>query len=180
MLLQAIVGMLSRLPACLRTCFILLCVACKRHQTGSFCMHLTVLLCAYCCMCVVQVREQRVSNLLQSLLVAACLGITPAIQQIPTGVLWGHLVIIFMFMCAVRLLHTHIHVHVWCGAASYPYSCSCVVWGCFVGTFIVMCAVGLLLACVLWLMWLIHFHLHVCCRATIHVFIGATIHIHVC
>jgi hypothetical protein len=35
-----------------------------------------------------------VSNLLQSLLVAVCLGITPAIQQIPTGVLSGY----FIFM----------------------------------------------------------------------------------
>lgn len=46
-----------------------------------------------------QVREQRVSNLLQSLLVAACLGITPAIQQIPTGVLWGY----FIFMSVKSL-----------------------------------------------------------------------------
>lgn len=46
-----------------------------------------------------QVREQRVSNLLQSLLVAACLGITPAIQQIPTGVLWGY----FIFMAVESL-----------------------------------------------------------------------------
>jgi hypothetical protein len=46
-----------------------------------------------------QVREQRVSNMLQSLLVAACLGITPAIQQIPTGVLWGY----FVFMAVESL-----------------------------------------------------------------------------
>jgi hypothetical protein len=45
------------------------------------------------------VREQRVSNLLQSLLVAACLGLTPAIQQIPTGVLWGY----FIFMAVKSL-----------------------------------------------------------------------------
>lgn len=49
--------------------------------------------------CVLQVREQRVSNLLQSLLVAACLGLTPAIQQIPTGVLWGY----FLFMAVKSL-----------------------------------------------------------------------------
>lgn len=42
----------------------------------------------------VQVAEQRVSGLLQSLMVAACLGATPAIKQIPTGVLWGY----FLFM----------------------------------------------------------------------------------
>jgi len=46
-----------------------------------------------------QVREQRVSNLLQSLLVAACLAATPAIQQIPTGVLWGY----FIFMAVESL-----------------------------------------------------------------------------
>lgn len=39
------------------------------------------------------------SNILQSLLVAACLGITPAIQQIPTGVLWGY----FIFMAVESL-----------------------------------------------------------------------------
>lgn len=50
-------------------------------------------------MCFLQVREQRVSNMLQSLLVAACLGITPAIQQIPTGALWGY----FIFMAVESL-----------------------------------------------------------------------------
>ena len=30
------------------------------------------------------------TGLLQSLLVAACLGITPAIKWIPTAVLWGY------------------------------------------------------------------------------------------
>lgn len=38
----------------------------------------------------VRVNEQRVSNLLQSLLVAGCIGITPIIQRIPTSVLWGY------------------------------------------------------------------------------------------
>jgi hypothetical protein len=47
----------------------------------------------------VQVREQRVSNLLQSLLLAVCLGITPAIQRIPTAVLWGY----FVFMAVESL-----------------------------------------------------------------------------
>uniref|UniRef100_A0A383W2A2 Bicarbonate transporter-like transmembrane domain-containing protein n=1 Tax=Tetradesmus obliquus TaxID=3088 RepID=A0A383W2A2_TETOB len=46
-----------------------------------------------------QVREQRVTNLLQSLLLAVCLGITPAIQAIPTAVLWGY----FIFMAAESL-----------------------------------------------------------------------------
>lgn len=36
-----------------------------------------------------QVLEQRVTNLLQALAVGACLGATPAIQQIPEAVLWG-------------------------------------------------------------------------------------------
>ncbi|CAD6341027.1 unnamed protein product [Miscanthus lutarioriparius] len=38
----------------------------------------------------VRVNEQRVSNLLQSLLIAGCIGITPLIQRIPTSVLWGY------------------------------------------------------------------------------------------
>jgi boron transporter len=38
----------------------------------------------------VRVNEQRLSNLLQSLLVAACLGVMPLIQKIPTSVLWGY------------------------------------------------------------------------------------------
>lgn len=45
------------------------------------------------------VQEQRVSNLLQSLLVAACLGATPAIKQIPTSALWGY----FAFMALESL-----------------------------------------------------------------------------
>ncbi|KAF6257328.1 HCO3 transporter family-domain-containing protein [Scenedesmus sp. NREL 46B-D3] len=47
-----------------------------------------------------QVREQRVTNLLQSLLCAVCLGITPAIQLIPTAVLWGY----FVFMAVESLV----------------------------------------------------------------------------
>ncbi|KAL4309352.1 hypothetical protein GQ457_01G047730 [Hibiscus cannabinus] len=38
----------------------------------------------------VRVNEQRVSNLLQSLLVAASVGAMPAIKLIPTSVLWGY------------------------------------------------------------------------------------------
>ncbi|KAJ0987941.1 hypothetical protein J5N97_006297 [Dioscorea zingiberensis] len=38
----------------------------------------------------VRVNEQRVSNLLQSLLVGACLGAMPIIKKIPTSVLWGY------------------------------------------------------------------------------------------
>ncbi|KAK8456966.1 hypothetical protein SEVIR_3G105900v4 [Setaria viridis] len=38
----------------------------------------------------VRVNEQRLSNLLQSLLVAGCIGVTPLIQRIPTSVLWGY------------------------------------------------------------------------------------------
>ncbi|GAQ87198.1 anion exchanger family protein [Klebsormidium nitens] len=37
----------------------------------------------------VEVKEQRVTPLLQSALVLACLAITPALRQIPTSVLWG-------------------------------------------------------------------------------------------
>ncbi|KAF3328511.1 boron transporter 4-like protein [Carex littledalei] len=38
----------------------------------------------------VRVYEQRVSNLLQSLLVGCCLGVMPIIRKIPTSVLWGY------------------------------------------------------------------------------------------
>lgn len=38
----------------------------------------------------VRVNEQRVSNLLQSLLVAASVGAMPLIKKIPTSVLWGY------------------------------------------------------------------------------------------
>ena len=38
----------------------------------------------------VRVNEQRVSNLLQSLLVAASVFAIPAIKKIPTSVLWGY------------------------------------------------------------------------------------------
>jgi len=38
----------------------------------------------------VRVNEQRLSNLLQSLLVAACVAAMPAIKKIPTSVLWGY------------------------------------------------------------------------------------------
>ncbi|CAN4086769.1 unnamed protein product [Withania somnifera] len=38
----------------------------------------------------VRVNEQRVSNLLQSLLVAASVGAMPVIKKIPTSVLWGY------------------------------------------------------------------------------------------
>lgn len=38
----------------------------------------------------VRVNEQRVSNLLQSLLVAASVCAIPVIKKIPTSVLWGY------------------------------------------------------------------------------------------
>ncbi|XP_062179312.1 boron transporter 4-like [Phragmites australis] len=38
----------------------------------------------------VRVNEQRVSNMLQSLLVGGCIGVMPLIQRIPTSVLWGY------------------------------------------------------------------------------------------
>ncbi|KAJ9179087.1 hypothetical protein P3X46_010911 [Hevea brasiliensis] len=48
----------------------------------------------------VRVNEQRVSNLLQSLLVAASVCAMPAIKQIPTSVLWGY----FAYMAMDSLL----------------------------------------------------------------------------
>jgi hypothetical protein len=38
----------------------------------------------------VRVNEQRLSNLLQSLLVGCCVGAMPVIKMIPTSVLWGY------------------------------------------------------------------------------------------
>uniref|UniRef100_A0A0D9WDD6 Bicarbonate transporter-like transmembrane domain-containing protein n=1 Tax=Leersia perrieri TaxID=77586 RepID=A0A0D9WDD6_9ORYZ len=38
----------------------------------------------------VRVNEQRVSNLVQSMLIAGCVGVMPIIQKIPTSVLWGY------------------------------------------------------------------------------------------
>lgn len=38
----------------------------------------------------VRVNEQRVTNLLQSLLVACCVAAIPVLKAIPTSVLWGY------------------------------------------------------------------------------------------
>ena len=48
---------------------------------------------------VVQVKEQRLSNLIQSTLVASCLCLTPVLQEIPKSVLWGY----FAYMAIVNL-----------------------------------------------------------------------------
>ncbi|KAK7332641.1 hypothetical protein VNO80_29396 [Phaseolus coccineus] len=47
----------------------------------------------------VEVKEQRVSNLLQSLMVAGCLAAMPFLKMIPTSVLWGY----FAFMAIENL-----------------------------------------------------------------------------
>lgn len=47
----------------------------------------------------VEVKEQRLSNLLQSVLVVGCLGAMPLIKKIPTSVLWGY----FAFMAIESL-----------------------------------------------------------------------------
>ena len=38
----------------------------------------------------VRVNEQRLSNLLQSILVGGCVGAMPVIRMVPTSVLWGY------------------------------------------------------------------------------------------
>uniref|UniRef100_A0A0D6QS87 Bicarbonate transporter-like transmembrane domain-containing protein n=1 Tax=Araucaria cunninghamii TaxID=56994 RepID=A0A0D6QS87_ARACU len=38
----------------------------------------------------VRVKEQRMSNLMQSIIVGACVGMMPLIKMIPTSVLWGY------------------------------------------------------------------------------------------
>lgn len=47
----------------------------------------------------VQVQEQRLSNLLQSLTVAACVGAIPILRKVPTSLLWGY----FLFMAIESL-----------------------------------------------------------------------------
>ena len=42
----------------------------------------------------VEAKEQRLSNLLQSLLVGGCIAAMPVLRRIPTAVLWGY----FAFM----------------------------------------------------------------------------------
>ncbi|KAH1126526.1 hypothetical protein GYH30_015493 [Glycine max] len=47
----------------------------------------------------VEVKEQRLSNLLQALMVAACVAAMPVLKKIPTSVLWGY----FAFMAIESL-----------------------------------------------------------------------------
>jgi hypothetical protein len=47
----------------------------------------------------VEVKEQQLSNLLQSLMVVGCLAAMPIIRKIPTSVLWGY----FAFMAIESL-----------------------------------------------------------------------------
>lgn len=47
----------------------------------------------------VEVKEQRLSNLLQALMVGACVAAMPLLKKIPTSVLWGY----FAFMAIESL-----------------------------------------------------------------------------
>jgi len=47
----------------------------------------------------VEVKEQRVSNLLQSIMVGGCVAAMPILKMIPTSVLWGY----FAFMAIESL-----------------------------------------------------------------------------
>lgn len=47
----------------------------------------------------VEVKEQRLSNLLQAMMVGACVGAMPVLKKIPTSVLWGY----FAFMAIESL-----------------------------------------------------------------------------
>jgi len=47
----------------------------------------------------VEVKEQRLSNLLQALMVAVCVAAMPVLKKIPTSVLWGY----FAFMAIESL-----------------------------------------------------------------------------
>lgn len=47
----------------------------------------------------IEVKEQRVSNILQSLMVGGCVAAMPFLKMIPTSVLWGY----FAFMAIENL-----------------------------------------------------------------------------
>lgn len=47
----------------------------------------------------VEVKEQRLSNILQAILVGACVAAMPILKKIPTSVLWGY----FAFMAIESL-----------------------------------------------------------------------------
>lgn len=47
----------------------------------------------------VEVKEQRLSNLLQASMVGGCVGAMPLLKKIPTAVLWGY----FAFMAIESL-----------------------------------------------------------------------------
>ena len=47
----------------------------------------------------VEVKEQRLSNLLQAIIVGGCVGAMPFLKKIPTSVLWGY----FAFMAVESL-----------------------------------------------------------------------------
>lgn len=47
----------------------------------------------------VEVKEQRLSNLLQAMMVAGCVAAMPLLKKIPTSVLWGY----FAFMAIESL-----------------------------------------------------------------------------
>lgn len=47
----------------------------------------------------IEVKEQRLSNLLQSLLVGLCVAAMPVLRRIPSSVLWGY----FAFMAVESL-----------------------------------------------------------------------------
>lgn len=47
----------------------------------------------------VEVKEQRLSNLLQAVMVGGCLAAMPVLKKIPTSVLWGY----FAFMAIESL-----------------------------------------------------------------------------
>eukprot|EP00210_Caulerpa_lentillifera_P008822 g8418.t1 len=48
---------------------------------------------------VLEIKEQRLSNLFQSILLGSCLATTPVLQKIPNSVLWGY----FAYMAIVNL-----------------------------------------------------------------------------
>ena len=48
----------------------------------------------------VRVKEQRMSNLMQSILMVACVGVMSVVKKIPTSVLWGY----FAYMAIESLL----------------------------------------------------------------------------
>ena len=67
----------------------------------------------------IQVVETRGANLFQSLLIGACLGLTPAIRWIPTSLLWAYFA--FMYVLSIVLFRLSVRELFWVHRIPSPY-----------------------------------------------------------